>query len=669
MSRESPVLAKIDRWVEEGWLSQLNRAFARFLWQLEPNAGDAVLWAGALVSHQLDRGEVYLDLESLTQQPGLTLAIPSDEDWTFRSESAQAELSTLKAFPLAQWQSDLQNSVLVSAGEDNTPLVLDGNRLYLRRYWQYQQTLDRCIHDRLAPVRPDLPEALLEQIDVLFPGSPEQPQPDWQKIACVLALRSRFAIITGGPGTGKTTTLTKLLALLIQLLEIESPGARKPNILLAAPTGKASARVSESIANALKRPEINAGIKENIKESIPKKAGTLHRLLGSRPDSRRFKHDRHHPLAADIVIVDEASMIDLEMMASLLDALPKSAQLILLGDKDQLASVEAGSVMGDICQGAENAAYDDDARAWIERYSGEKLPHSASQGSPFNQQTVMLRHSHRFGEHSGIGQLARAVNAGDSSQAQAILNDTANFKDLLPTPANDYLRLRTRPEPDAADALLKKLVAVNAGNNADGKPNPGQGYGYYLDAIRNRPASDDASYDEWAEQVLAAFDAFQVLCALRRGRWGVEELNRRIEAWLFPKQTPGLWYEGRPVMITRNDYNLGLMNGDIGIALYHQPTEKLRVAFPASDPLAETRIRWLSPMRLPDTETAFAITAHKSQGSEFNHVVLALPETRSPVLTRELIYTGITRAKENFTLLESQGDVFDQAVKTRVKIP
>jgi exodeoxyribonuclease V alpha subunit len=661
MIRDTSVLAAIDRWVEAGWLSQLNRAFARFLRELEPNAGDGVLWAGALVSHQLDRGEVYLDLEGLTQQPGLTLAIPSDEDWTFRFEPAQAELSALEAFGLEQWQSDLQNSKLVSTGEDNTPLVLDGSRLYLRRYWQYQQTLDRCIQDRLAPVRAGLPETLLERIDALFPGSSEQP--DWQKIACVLALRSRFAIITGGPGTGKTTTLTKLLALLIQLQEIESPGARKPNILLAAPTGKASARVSESIANALKQLNIDDG----IKESIPKKASTLHRLLGSRPESRRFKHNRHHRLAADIVIVDEASMIDLEMMASLLEALPDNAQLILLGDKDQLASVEAGSVMGDLCRGAENAAYGNDARIWIEKYSGERLPPSTAVGTHINQQTVMLRYSHRFGEHSGIGRLARAVNAGDSVQAQAILNDTARFKDLLPAPADDYLRLRARPEPNAADALLKKLVTANAGFDAQNKPNPGQGYGYYLSVIGNRPAGDPASFDDWAERVLAAFDAFQVLCALRRGRWGVEEMNRRIEAWLFPKQAPGLWYEGRPVMITRNDYNLGLMNGDIGIALHDHTGKKLRVAFPANDTQAETKIRWLSPLRLPDAETAFAITVHKSQGSEFNHVVLALPETRSPVLTRELIYTGITRAKENFTLLESREGVFDQAVKARMK--
>ncbi|MBL1263296.1 exodeoxyribonuclease V subunit alpha [Candidatus Methylomicrobium oryzae] len=662
MNRETSVLATIDRWVEAGWLSRLNRAFARFLRELEPHAGDAVLWAGALASHQLDRGEVYLDLESLSRRPGLTLAIPSDEDWASRFEPAQAELSVLEAFGLAQWRSELRNSSLVSTGEGKTPLVLDGSRLYLRRYWQYQRTLDRCIQERLETVRSGLPEALRNRIDALFPGSPEQP--DWQKIACVLALRSRFAIITGGPGTGKTTTLTKLLALLIQLMQIEAPGARKPIIHLAAPTGKASARVSESIAKALEQLNVD----DNIKESIPKKAGTLHRLLGSRPDSRRFKHNRHLRLAADIVIVDEASMIDLEMMASLLDALPDNAQLILLGDKDQLASVEAGSVMGDLCRGAENAAYDNDARAWIEKYSGERLPPSTAPGTNINQQTVMLRHSHRFGEHSGIGRLARAVNAGDSIQAQAILNDTATFKDLLPQPETDYQRLRARPEPDAADALLKKLVAVNTGTNADSKPNPRQGYGYYLDAIRNRPANDAASYDAWAERVLSAFDAFQVLCALRRGRWGVEEMNRRIEDWLFPKQAPGLWYEGRPVMITRNDYNLGLMNGDIGIALY-DPTGKLRVAFPTDDPLAAAKIRWLSPLRLPDAETAFAITVHKSQGSEFNHVVLALPEAQSPVLTRELIYTGITRAKENFTLLESREGVFDQAVKARMKNP
>ena len=649
------VLERIDIWIDHGWLSYLNRAFVRFLLDQEQGATDAVLWAGALVSHQLDRGEVYLDLEKLSQQPGLTLAIPGDDAWKSEHESSQSELSTLNVYSLEKWKTTLKQSILVSSGQGNTPLVLDDNRLYLRRYWQYQQTMNSCIRQLLPPLRDSLPKPLLDQLQTLFPSSPETP--DWQKIACVVALRSRFTIITGGPGTGKTTTLTKLLALLIKLTQYESNDAKTLNILLAAPTGKAAARVSESIGKALD----NLDIEEGIKQRIPRKASTLHRLLGSRHDSRCFIHNRHNPIVADIVIVDEASMIDLEMMAALLDALPTIAQLILLGDKDQLASVEAGSVMGDLCHGAELEAYDEDTRSWISKYASEKLNPFCAKGSGINQQTIMLRYSHRFNKYSGIGQLAKQVNAGNALQAQSILNNISHYPDLIPEPRADYLKLRAKPHADAANSLLKKLVTINTGLSDDGKPNHRQGYGYYRDVILENRPTDNAQYNDWAKQVLDAFDAFQVLCVLRRGLWGVEGLNQRIEGWLFPKQKPGLWYEGRPVMITRNDYNLGLMNGDIGIAL-KDSAGKLRIAFPNDDPFADVKIRWISPMRLPDVETAFVITVHKAQGSEFNHVVLVLPENRSPVLTRELIYTGITRAKENFTLLESCEDVFNQAI-------
>ena len=660
MTQGNTVLERMDNWVARGWLSYLNRAFVRFLLDQEKGVSDAVLWAGALVSHQLDSGEVFLDLEKLGQQPGLTLAIPSDDAWTFEQEIAASELSKLKVYSLDEWKSVLKQSKLVSTGEDSTPLVLDGNRLYLRRYWHYQQTLNTCIQQRLRPIRDSLPEALLSQLSSLFPSPPETP--DWQKIACVLALRSQFTIITGGPGTGKTTTLAKLLALLINLTQYEPKNTKKPTILLAAPTGKAAARVSESISKALD----NLNISDNIKQSIPKKASTLHRLLGSRHDSRQFIHNRHNPVVADIVIVDEASMINLEMMASLLNSLPDTTQLILLGDKDQLASVEAGSVMGDLCHDAEQAAYNEETISWINRYAGENLNISNINGSGINQQTIMLRYSHRFNEQSGIGQLAKAVNAGDAQNAQNILNDANQYSDLIPLPRTEYLRLREVPNPDGAENLLKKLVTINSGVDEKGKPEQHQGYGYYMDVIlKNRP-TENIQYDNWAKQVLTAFDAFQVLCALRRGTWGIQGLNQRIEAWLFPQQKQSLWYEGRPVMITRNDYNLGLMNGDIGIAL-KDTSGKLRVAFPSDDPLAEIKTRWVSPMRLPDVETAFAITVHKSQGSEFNHVALVLPETQSPVITRELIYTGITRAKENFTLLESSAGVFEQAILATCK--
>ncbi len=637
-----------EHWIACGWLTQLDKAFAAFLKTQDDTANEIVLWAGALVSQQLGRGEVYLDLAKLCSQPELTLAIASPDPQqthsiamkqTASSEVLEFELSSYK---LNDWITALNNSRLVSSGPGDTPLVLQENRLYLRRYWQYQQTVWAEIDQRLQPDEHLLPAEMLPALQALFNDAVEQP--DWQKIACVLALRARFTIITGGPGTGKTTTLTKLLSLIIQLNEA-SPLHRKLNIFLAAPTGKAAARVSESIAKALDKLQVP----ESIKQQIPKKACTLHRLLGSRPDSRQFQHHRANPLLADIVIVDEASMIDLEMMAGLLAALPAHAQLILLGDKDQLASVEAGSVMGDLCQGAEQAAYDHPTRSWINRYTDTTLPIPAQNGSPINQQTVMLQYSHRFGAFSGIGQLAKAVNNSDTHLAQDIFIGK-QYSDL------DRIILSA-----THDVQLKQLIVAD---DANARP----GYGHYLKLMQQRPTGSLEGHQNWAMSVLKAFDDFQLLCALRQGDWGVEGLNQRIEQWLFPGQKSGHWYAGRPVMITRNDYNLGLMNGDIGITLL-DVNHKLRVVFPNNDPQDAQPLRWLSPLRLPEVETAFAMTVHKSQGSEFRHVALILPEIRSPVITKELIYTGITRAKDHFSLLESKAGIFAQAIQASCKTP
>lgn len=627
------VLQQLGAWIARGWLRPLDRAFASFLLDLDATIDARVLWAGALLSHQLERGEVYLDLEKLIRDPGLTLAIPNDDAWQHSAQNSAAELAMFQAQTLSDWLNALSQSSLITQGDGNTPLVLEGHRLYLRRYWRYQQIVTREIDRRLQPTRAALPKSLQASLKALFINNVQQP--DWQKIACVLALRARFAIITGGPGTGKTTTLTKLLSVLIELAEVENQ--RKLTILLAAPTGKAAARVSESIAHALQQ----LPVPEAVKQQIPQKASTLHRLLGSRPDTRLYRHHRHNPLLADIVIVDEASMIDLEMMAALLDALPETAQLILLGDKDQLASVEAGSVMGDLCRGAADAAYDAATQQWIERHVGLLLEAPDREGSGINQQTVMLRHSHRFGAESGIGQLARAVNAGNATLADAILADTSSYPDLK------RLTLTV-----ADDAACKRLITASQATGGQ------WGYGDYVQILRDTRPQDAGAYDAWAARVLQAFDRFRVLCALRRGDWGVEGINQRIERWLFQGTAPSLWYEGRPVMVTRNDYNLGLMNGDIGLAL-QDVHGKLRVVFPGNED--QGGLRWLSPMRLPDVETAYAMTVHKSQGSEFEHVALILPPVRSPVITRELIYTGITRAKTRFTLLESRPDVLTQA--------
>lgn len=468
-------------------------------------------------------------------------------------------------------------------------------------------------------------------------GTADQPA-DWQKIACVLASRQRFGLITGGPGTGKTTTVLRLLALL-QWQALATHG--KPlRIGLAAPTGKAAARLSGSIAGAIGRlPLDDVPQGEVIRAAIPHAVSTLHRLLGSRPDSRHFRHDARNPLRLDVLVIDEASMIDLEMMAAVMHALPASARLILLGDKDQLASVEAGAILGELCARAQQGHYWPETAIWVSEVTREVVPPALQDvaGTPLDQSICMLRHSHRFGADSGIGRLAAFVNAGDVQGVARLWREAGQGAGQT----GDIARY----EVDASRRGLRELVIHGRGEQP-------VGYAHYLQVMRQHqpaPDADPATFDVWAQQVLQAHGRFQLLCALRQGHWGVDHLNRQIAVWL---QGAGLlaasegWYAGRPVMITHNDYELGLMNGDVGITLAG-PGGRLRVVF-LNDRGA---VRWVLPSRLQAAGTVFAMTVHKAQGSEFDHAALAMPEALSPVLTRELVYTAITRARRFFTLV------------------
>ncbi|WP_372614732.1 exodeoxyribonuclease V subunit alpha, partial [Halomonas sp.] len=409
----------------------------------------------------------------------------------------------LEALSPASWQAALYHPLLVGDGPGNTPLVLDGTRLYLRRYWHHERSIQQHIAVKLggessassagrprfddstlpcdgtgtsgrptllgdgtgasgrpalpgngtgasgrpalpgngtgASGRPALPgdgaerrldqainiDALSQALAALFPATATL---DWQKAACALAARSPFAVITGGPGTGKTTTVVKLLALL-QTLALNE-GSRALRIRLAAPTGKAAARLNESIAGQVSSLQLDglatlweaasAGecSVDTLRSAIPTQVTTLHRLLGSRPDTRHFRHHAHHPLQLDVLVVDEASMVDVEMMAALLDALPPRAHLVLLGDKDQLASVEAGSVLGDLCARADGGHYTPDTADWLDRATGQRLPADVidPDGRPLDQAIAMLRVSHRFDAESGIGRLAAAVNGNDTGR-------------------------------------------------------------------------------------------------------------------------------------------------------------------------------------------------------------------------------------------------------------
>ncbi|CAI8730806.1 exodeoxyribonuclease V subunit alpha [Pseudomonas sp. IT-P4] len=662
LRRADDLLLLLTRWVERGWLRALDKAFVAFLHELAPEDDPLVLLAAALTSHQLGHGHVCLDLFETLKEPDFALSLPPEGDVQGGAMLLPSQL--LGSLDGAHWCKVLAASNLVALAADSRdnvrdrPLVLSGKRLYLRRYWAYERRIDVSLRERLTE-HESTPSDLLQRLTGLFGPARPGEVIDWQKLACALATRSAFSIVTGGPGTGKTTTVVRLLA----LLQAPAVEAGMPlRIRLAAPTGKAAARLTESISQQVRTLKVA----EDVREKIPSDVTTVHRLLGSRPGTRHFRHHAGNRLPLDVLVVDEASMIDLEMMANLLDALPPHARLVLLGDKDQLASVEAGAVLGDLCRDAEAGWYSPQTRRWLEAVSGENLQASGlqedAQGThPLAQQVVMLRHSRRFGEGSGIGQLARWVNQQQPDEARKLLSARSH---------DDVHCLSLKGEQDRA---LERLLL-------DGHGEGPQGYRHYLSVLRNqRPPLDspleDSRWIDWARQVLQAFDAFQLLCAVRKGPWGVEGLNQRVtEALLRARliDSDQQWYEGRPVLMTRNDYGLGLMNGDIGIALKLPEQEGqgtgrqvLRVAFPRND--GQGGVRFVLPSRLNDVETVYAMTVHKSQGSEFAHTALILPDALNPVLTKELIYTGITRAKDWFTLIESRAGVFEEAVKRRVK--
>jgi exodeoxyribonuclease V alpha subunit len=503
----------------------------------------------------------------------------------------------------------LATQVVGEAGE-YMPLILDRGYLYLNRYWHYQQQLADQI--RLRLVRQGQSEfdgnGFTDRLDHYF-GNSASSETDWQKTAAQRALQHHFLILSGGPGTGKTTTITRILALLIEQNLSQGNTQRPLRIKLAAPTGKAAIRMLDSIRNEQKKLNLD----ENILALMPNHATTLHKLLGYIPKSIQFKHNHNNPLNADVVLIDEASMVDIAMMSKLLEAVPKDARLILIGDKDQLSSVETGSVFADLCEG----------------FTG-------------SHHLITLQKNWRFAKDSGIGQLAIAANKGDSNSVLAVLKDESKPECSLLS--SDLI---------SPGRLPVDLIAP---------------WGNYFDALNNKDAS--------IAEIFEAFNQYRVLCALRRGLNGSTIMSDRIEELLAKQgliRVPAFynngnptktWYHGRPVMITQNSYSKGLFNGDTGITLIDE-TGQVNVWFPDTNATEEGAYKSLSPVRLPAHETTWAMTIHKSQGSEFDEVALILPHEVMPLLTRQLIYTGVTRAREKVSIVASE-KVLQAGVKTNV---
>ncbi|MGP4844205.1 exodeoxyribonuclease V subunit alpha [Marinobacter sp. 1Y8] len=699
------LFALLNRWAELEWLRALDVSLTRLLASEAETAGvpasPLLLMATALASHQLGRGHVCLDLEAMTAQGFDTLlSLPPERDDA--PERSLLPSDVLKGTSAGQWREALVHPLLVADGADpdansTTPLVRDGLRLYLRRYWRYEQMIASSITQRLAQHRaiqlPDSTDAnhLRQALERLFGASTPADRTDWQRVACANAARSGFSVITGGPGTGKTTTVVRLLAALQHVATQRTDKPGELIIRLAAPTGKAAARLNESIAGAIDKLDLTAFAEgDRLKAAITSDVTTLHRLMGSIPGSRRFRHNANYPLLLDVLVIDEASMVDVEMMARVLDALPEHAQLILLGDKDQLASVDAGAVLGDLCLRAAQGRYQQDTVSWLETVSGCPIDPSLvdDQGSALDQSITLLRHSYRFDAASGIGRLAMAVNgAGSENEDASPEKVSALFNEGFADIARLILRPQQLTEQVASHCIQggQALFPKSGEGRVVGERevSPPSGYAHYLSVMRKGPDESDGDsdakkvVDRWAASVLSAHSQFQVLCALRRGPYGVESLNQLIAEALrdqgLIRSVEG-WFPGRPVLVTRNDYAVGLMNGDIGIALEvpvpessrvpsegdAAPQKVIRVAFMSND--GSGRIKWVLPSRLHAVETVFAMTVHKSQGSEFAHTCLVLPDRTNPILTRELVYTGITRAKYWFSLLMPEESVFRDAI-------
>lgn len=645
------VLRRLRAWARAGWLRHLDAGFAGFVAEAAPRDDPQVLLAAALVAQLEGLGHVCLDLHGpawleLGLQPALAAQLLE----------LASELAPAGEDPATAWTRALRDAEAVwcvDAGDDadrGQPLVLEQGRLYLRRYREYErrlagQWLARA-RRREAPDAPRTAAALrmlfgeagaasgaTAEVPAAAPADTPADAPvdapvDWQRIACALALRSGVGVITGGPGTGKTFTAARLLVLLFAT-------AARPEqlrVALAAPTGKAAARLKQSIDGALRELAGRLGEQEPALRLASRiaPARTLHALLGARGDTRRLRHHAGNPLDLDVLLVDEASMVHLEMMADLLDALPAHARLVLLGDSDQLASVEAGAVLGELCAHARDGHYRPRTVREVRELSGQAIPPELQDaaGPLLAQQVVMLRRSRRFG--GGIAALADAVNRGDASRAQTQLR------------GHEELRWHAQAQPREvceavlADARLRAcLQLARAG----------------FDGERGQA-------DAWALRVLQGFDALRVLCALRQGLWGVEAMNGQIEQALRARSLLGEgspWYEARPVMVTRNDPELGLFNGDVGIAL-RGPAGALRVAFAQA-----AGVRWVSPGRLAHVETAFATTVHKSQGSEFGHALLVLGDGLG--VTRELVYTGVTRARSRLSVFTAQEGALRQGLE------
>ncbi|MFU8839896.1 MAG: exodeoxyribonuclease V subunit alpha [Nitriliruptoraceae bacterium] len=628
-----PLLAGFQR---AGVLSDADVRLAIRLGRIGGEDDAEVLLATALALRGPRYGHVCVDLPRIAA----TVAVePAPGGGGGPGETPAVELVGLPWPDPGAWAARLSASPLVRLdGDGATPLVLAGDRLYLDRYWTYERQLATALRERsVEPVAGVAPADAQVGVwlDHLF-GTADAL--DRQRLAAAVALRRRLTVIAGGPGTGKTYTVARVLALL-HVAAGERPDAGPLRAAVAAPTGKAAARLQESLREALEDLDLAPEVRDTMARTP---ASTIHRLLGVHPGaSTRFRHDARHPLPHDVVIVDEASMVSLPLMAKLVDAVRPEARLILLGDRDQLASVEAGAVFGDLC-GPDGSRpvlrFSPAAVAALVPVVGEGLGAAVTpaSGPGIWDAIVRLDRNRRQEGAEDLAQVTATIQRMGPGDATEVVAQLRGGGDRAATAGEEPSVRLLEPDPDGrvAAGLLDEVVAA------------------YRAVVEAALAGAEPT------TVLGALAAVRVLCARRRGPDGVEAWNRAIErvlarrvAGFRPEQR---WAIGRPLLVTENDPAVRLFNGDVGVLL-PDPTDPRQVlaAFWAPD----GSVRTLRPTRLPACEPTFAMTIHKSQGSQFRHAVVVLGERSSPLLTRELVYTGLTRASAQVTVLAPGGIV------------
>ena len=588
-------IGTIKKLVDANHLDYSLYTLARFIQQAIPASTTFDLWLIILVNLEISRGNVCLDLEGLAEK---NLQLGWNE-FAGKQECLQRITSS---------------AVVASAslaGDTQKPLVFDLNKLYLNRFYSYERSIaERLLNMSQHDER--LTETDIDTLDKLFGEADKQ---DYQKLAALVSGLHRLCIISGGPGTGKTWTVSKILAFLV----MRQPKAK---IKLAAPTGKAAARLTESIVNL----QQHLAIDESIKQRIPAVAVTLHRLLAINRFTHQPRFNRSHKLDCDLVVVDEASMIDQQLMAQLCMALPDHARLILLGDKDQLSSVEAGSVFADLCGGLTETQFRQQQLAWCNRNWGYAVPEYQQQFA-LADQVVVLTKSHRFDDSSAIGQLAKLIKQGDSDNSMKILQQPGHRETLV---------WRQLTDNDIAAQLQQQPLTLACSMHQAGS----------------------------ISQAFGIFQQYQILCAVWKGAAGVDSINQQLEdgvkrARVISRDTE--LYPGKPLMMTSNAYQYDIHNGDIGI-VWPDSSNDMKIWFQ----LGEEDYRVLSLSQCPDYKTAYAMTVHKAQGSEFEKVLLILPSVEVAVSTRELFYTGITRASKSVEIWASE-DMIRSAIQSKTQ--